>query len=123
MATIDGVVRLPSALGITTGSPPSITATQRLVVPRSMPMTLLMRRSPPLGGRSPRWHSILAGLSTGAAATETSAGRTSRSVQGIAPHHLRDDRAWRGVGGHHASHGLVLRGIEWLAHRDDRLTP
>src|SRR6266478_4350113 len=38
--TIDGVVRLPSELGITTGSPPSITATQLLVVPRSMPMTL-----------------------------------------------------------------------------------
>ena len=38
--TIDGVVRLPSELGMTTGSPPSITATQLLVVPRSMPMTL-----------------------------------------------------------------------------------
>src|SRR5262249_30014563 len=40
--TIEGVVRLPSELGITTGSPPSITATQLLVVPRSMPMTLGM---------------------------------------------------------------------------------
>src|SRR6185437_13191478 len=39
-ATTDGVVRLPSALGMTTGSPPSMTATQLLVVPRSMPMTL-----------------------------------------------------------------------------------
>src|SRR5262249_12313756 len=29
----------PSALGMTTGSPPSITATQLFVVPRSMPMT------------------------------------------------------------------------------------
>src|SRR5438105_9431317 len=38
--TIDGVVRLPSEFGMTTGSPPSITATQLLVVPRSMPMTL-----------------------------------------------------------------------------------
>src|SRR2546426_6363780 len=38
--TIDGVVRLPSEFGITTGSPPSITATQLLVVPRSIPMTL-----------------------------------------------------------------------------------
>src|ERR1700723_3857395 len=45
--TIDGVVREPSELGITTGSEPSITATQELVVPRSMPITLLMvRRSP-----------------------------------------------------------------------------
>ena len=41
-ATIEGVVRLPSLLGITTGSPPSITATHELVVPRSMPITLLI---------------------------------------------------------------------------------
>ena len=33
-ATIDGVVLLPSLLAITTGSLPSITATQELVVPR-----------------------------------------------------------------------------------------
>ena len=39
-ATIDGVVREPSLFGITVGSPPSITETQLLVVPRSMPMTL-----------------------------------------------------------------------------------
>ena len=39
-ATTEGVVRPPSALGITTGSPPSMTATTELVVPRSMPMTL-----------------------------------------------------------------------------------
>ena len=41
-ATTDGVVRPPSALGITTGSPPSMTATTELVVPRSIPMTLPM---------------------------------------------------------------------------------
>src|SRR6188768_1788304 len=39
-ATTDGVVRPPSALGITIGSPPSMTATTEFVVPRSMPMTL-----------------------------------------------------------------------------------
>ena len=39
-ATTDGVVRPPSALGMTTGSPPSMTATTELVVPRSMPMIL-----------------------------------------------------------------------------------
>ena len=39
-ATTDGVVRLPSALGMTTASPPSITATQEFVVPKSMPITL-----------------------------------------------------------------------------------
>ena len=37
-ATTDGVVRLPSAFAITTGSPPSITATQEFVVPRSIPI-------------------------------------------------------------------------------------
>src|SRR3954467_6862625 len=39
-ATIEGVVRAPSAFSITLGAEPSITATQELVVPRSMPITL-----------------------------------------------------------------------------------
>src|SRR6267154_622275 len=39
-ATIDGVVRAPSAFSMTFGVLPSITATQEFVVPRSMPMTL-----------------------------------------------------------------------------------
>src|SRR5690606_23519441 len=39
-ATIDGVVRAPSAFSMTLGLPPSITATQLLVVPRSIPITL-----------------------------------------------------------------------------------
>ena len=38
--TIDGVVRAPSWLGMTWGAPPSITATQEFVVPRSIPITL-----------------------------------------------------------------------------------
>src|ERR1700704_5064134 len=37
-ATTDGVIRLPSGLVMTTGSPPSMTATTEFVVPRSMPM-------------------------------------------------------------------------------------
>src|SRR2546423_10673812 len=41
-ATIEGVVRMPSAFSITFGVLPSITATHELVVPRSMPMTLPM---------------------------------------------------------------------------------
>jgi len=40
--TIEGVVRLPSRLAITWGLAPSTTATQQLVVPRSMPRILLM---------------------------------------------------------------------------------
>jgi hypothetical protein len=47
-ATTDGVVRPPSAFGITAGSPPSITPTQEFVVPRSMPIVLAMLLSPPL---------------------------------------------------------------------------
>src|SRR6266545_5466427 len=41
-ATTEGVVRNPSAFGITLGSPPSMIATHELVVPRSMPMTFPM---------------------------------------------------------------------------------
>src|SRR5262245_61991627 len=40
--TTDGVIRLPSGLVMTTGSPPSITATTEFVVPRSMPIILLI---------------------------------------------------------------------------------
>src|SRR5256885_5896619 len=42
-ATTDGVNRPPSGLVMTTGSPPSMTATTELVVPRSIPIILLMR--------------------------------------------------------------------------------
>src|SRR5258705_10958214 len=47
-ATIEGVVRPPSEFSMTFASPPSITATHELVVPRSMPIALaiffLLRR-------------------------------------------------------------------------------
>ena len=45
-ATTDGVVRPPSAFGMTVGSPPSSTAMQELVVPRSIPMVFAMRFAP-----------------------------------------------------------------------------
>ena len=41
-ATIDGVVRSPSLFSMTFGLPPSITATQEFVVPKSIPMILPM---------------------------------------------------------------------------------
>ena len=47
-ATTDGVVRAPSALGMTTGSPASRNETTELVVPRSMPTALGMVESPGL---------------------------------------------------------------------------
>ena len=43
-ATTDGVVRDPSALGMTVGSPASRVETTELVVPRSMPTALDMVR-------------------------------------------------------------------------------
>src|SRR6185312_1526126 len=45
-ATTDGVVRPPSSLAMTLGSPPSITATTELVVPKSIPMIFPMTNCP-----------------------------------------------------------------------------
>ena len=45
--TTEGVVRAPSALGMTVGSPASRTETTELVVPRSMPTALGMVGVPP----------------------------------------------------------------------------
>src|SRR3989441_11211952 len=45
-ATTEGGVRPPSSLGMTLGSPPSITATHELVVPRSIPIVLLITAPP-----------------------------------------------------------------------------
>src|SRR4051794_6511406 len=47
-ATTDGVVREPSALGMTVGCPPSTVAITELVVPRSMPTALGMALSSPI---------------------------------------------------------------------------
>src|SRR6478672_10231850 len=49
-ATTDGVVRPPSALAMTVGSPPSRTETTELVVPRSIPTARDMQ-IPPAGSR------------------------------------------------------------------------
>src|SRR5438105_15789346 len=45
-ATTEGVVRAPSEFSKTTGSPPSITAMQELVVPKSIPKTLAINKFP-----------------------------------------------------------------------------
>ncbi len=44
-ATTEGVSRPPSGFVMTTGSPPSMTATTELVVPRSIPIILLIGTS------------------------------------------------------------------------------
>ncbi len=41
-ATMEGVVRAPSSFAMTFGSPPSMTATHELVVPRSIPIIFAM---------------------------------------------------------------------------------
>src|ERR1044071_9566668 len=53
-ATTDGVVRLPSALGMTCGWPPSIAAITEFVVPRSMPTALPM--TTPIAGSTCHRH-------------------------------------------------------------------
>ena len=45
-ATIEGVVRDPSELATTRGLPSIIMATHEFVVPRSIPITLPIRRGP-----------------------------------------------------------------------------
>src|SRR5882757_1601783 len=45
--TTDGVVIPPSSLGMTFGSPPSITATTEFVVPKSIPIILPIKVQPP----------------------------------------------------------------------------
>src|SRR5271170_866408 len=65
IATTDGVVLAPSWFGITTGSPPCITATTELVVPRSIPIILLMdsapnwRHTPSVGSHGLRNNAII----------------------------------------------------------------
>src|SRR6201996_8701771 len=57
-ATTEGVVRPPSSLEITWGSPPSITATTELVVPRSIPIIFAIGVGAPEEVRDPwlGWH-------------------------------------------------------------------
>src|ERR671919_2161842 len=56
-ATTEGVVRAPSAFGITVGCPPSRTATTEFVVPRSIPTAFGIGNAPLI-----RWFAVLQGL-------------------------------------------------------------
>src|SRR6267142_3882748 len=117
-ATTDGTVRPPSAEGMTVGSPPSMTATTELVVPRSMPMIL------PIGVAAPV-------LLSGSVDASIDFGRFVRFVgcsgvlgdghegrpdhaaaESVAPAQLVDDLAARASGPRHVGHGLVLAGVE-----------
>ena len=82
-ATIEGVVREPSAFGITCGSPPSMTATQEFVVPEIDPDDL-PHCAPSRRGPSGCGHRLVAALVrlrrlAGPFETITRAGRSRRS--------------------------------------------
>src|SRR5205807_5403621 len=134
--TIDGVVRLPSELGITTGSPPSITTTQLLVVPRSMPMTLGIEGALPRPfylkgprgrnfGGSPAWEDSAlsptlavrrrSGLRGSTRLCHHHRGGTDQPIiELVSPGHLRHDRAG-GLVALLLHERLVQAGIERLS--------
>src|SRR5918995_1360948 len=103
-ATTDGVMRPPSALVMTCGSPPSMTATTEFVVPRSMPMILPM------------------GLSVLLRVVRHSdeAWPDDPVVQAVAALHLADHVVVGMVDGLLMGDRLVEIGVEWLADRTDR---
>ena len=80
--TMEGVVRAPSWLGMTWGTPPSITATHEFVVPRSMPIIFPTWKPRSLSRRAAYCTSAPPSPAPGdpALATLTSAGRSSRSL-------------------------------------------
>src|SRR5690349_15817994 len=133
-ATIEGVVRLPSLLGTTTGSPLSMTATQLLVVPRSIPMTFAMVLGrPPWGFRLRRRRSVLrhlrlrvrlgGGRRRGKRRPGDHHERRAHQplVEHEAPQHLGAHRVRRDVLPLLVTHGLVHMWIERLAPCRERL--
>ena len=130
-ATTEGTVRPPSALGMTVGSPPSMTATTELVVPRSMPMILPMvsrclrirHRSrvgqvEPRGRIGRRWCRV-AGSLTGVGGDGDERRAQDPITDAIAPLDLGDDGAVGHVGGLFLGERLVLARVERLAQRLD----
>src|SRR3954452_1443506 len=65
-ARTDGVVRPPSAFGITVGSPPSRTAMHELVVPRSIPIVFAISAVSPFLRKS-EWSYSRSGAASGLA--------------------------------------------------------
>src|SRR5579862_174795 len=60
-ATTEGVVRAPSEFSTTTGSPPSMTAMQEFVVPKSMPKILAIKTVTPFVETWPRARGVPGG--------------------------------------------------------------
>src|SRR5215203_4357056 len=103
-ATTDGVVRPPSAFGMTVGSPPSSTAIQLLVVPRSMPivfaMPALLRAHCAYGRKSERQH----------IRSERASSSLCVSERGRSEHLRRPRAGHRGRGGRRRARGGVGTG-------------
>src|SRR6476661_10786364 len=106
-ATTDGVVRAPSALGMTRASPPSQTAITELVVPRSIPTALAMTHSGPRGrDRScgdvrPRLHRMTQAVS-----------RWATRLKGVVMGPYRVESAPLREGRHDPPRSNMLRGID-----------
>src|SRR5437867_12471189 len=125
--TIDGVVRAPSWLGMTWGAPPSITATQELVVPRSMPITFAKVDLPdaesiPTSGEGP-WPPDRSNSMDRPGAARTALrdlhqrGPQQAALVRVAFPEDLDHRAVREARGRLVGEGLVDLGVEGLAHR------
>src|SRR5437762_5165721 len=113
-ATTDGVIRPPSELVMTCGSPASMAATTELVVPRSMPMIL------PIGSVLLRIRYVRVRW----VVRDAHQGGSQHSVaEPIPALHLVDHDVVGVLARLLVHDGLVQIGIEWLASRLDRGHP
>src|SRR6185312_15729951 len=121
-ATIEGVVRSPSLFSITRGLPPSMIATHELVVPRSMPITLLMRAAPKYSRPCSPKLGLLGQVSRPPGARRSlrddDPSRPQQPAIELVPRldHLQH-RVWRRLRRLLHQHGLVLMGVERLPRR------
>src|SRR2546427_2564845 len=117
-ATTDGVVRFPSALAMTTGSPPDMMATQEFVVPRSIPMTLPMVFLLQLLGR--RFHRCVPAFARTARGHRHPRWPQHAVMQVVPLLIFFHDRIGRPSLGIHRRHCLMHGGIEGQSHAGDR---
>src|SRR5881296_4357912 len=117
-ATTDGVVRFPSALAMTTGSPPDMMATQEFVVPRSIPMTLPMVFLLQLLGR--RFHRYVPAFARTARGHRHPRWPQHAVMQVVPLLIFFHDRIGRLSLGIHRRHCLMHGGIEGQSHAGNR---
>src|SRR5579859_2162036 len=115
-ATTEGMSREPSDDGMTTGSPPSMTATTELVVPRSMPIIFDMSASLQLHSQS-----VIELNDRLLFGHPHQRGPDNSVTDTIALAHHADHLAGRVLIAVLVRHGFVQRGVESLALRLDAL--